>query len=250
MCSSFCFLLDEKRLKTMAKASDGEFQQGAPFPHIVIDDFLPQAHAEFLLQHFPDPTHAVWREKNSPNQYKKLGTSSSRRFSILEPAFMLALQEFNSWRFLIFLERLTGISKLLPDPYFLGGGIHQILKGGILDIHTDFNEYGKLDLYRRINVLIYLNKDWQPSHEGCLELWDGGAGRGRCVESIAPIFNRVVMFQTDKQSFHGHPRAWNAPEPTTRKSIALYYYTAHKLDNQTYSANTDFQGISVKELPE
>jgi len=252
MSTNFQFLLDEALLKETAQSKDGEFQRGDPFPHVVIDGFLPQAHVELLVEHFPGQDHPVWRDwrKRSPNQYGKQGPGSSRKFSLLEPLFLLALQEFNSWKFLKFLERLTGVSKLLPDPYFSGGGIHQILKGGILDIHTDFNEYGKLDLFRRLNVLIYLNKDWQPSYEGCLELWNGGGEHGHCVKSVAPILNRAVIFQTDKHSFHGHPKEWNAPEPITRKSLAFYYYTSRKANDQTYDSKTDYQGISVKALPE
>ncbi len=246
--TDYCYLLQEKRLYRLAEARSAEFREAVPFPHVVIDDFLPQEHAEFLLQHFPPPDHRIWKEKTHASQYRKLSSGGARPFSRLEPAFALAMQEFNTWKLLTFLEALTGIAKLLPDPYFLGGGIHQILKGGMLDIHTDFNDHQKIDLYRCLNVLIYLNPGWEPSWGGCLELWDGGAQGGKCVKAIPPIFNRAVVFQTDKRSFHGHPKEWNAPEPITRKSIALYYYTARQLEGQEYTAATDFQGIFTKHV--
>ena len=128
--------------------------------------------------------------------------------------------------------------------------MHQILSGGILDIHTDFNFYKRLHIYRRLNLLIYLNEDWQPAHGGELELWNGKPGTGAaCVKSIAPIFNRAVIFHTDKTSFHGHPREWSAPPPATRRSIALYYYTASKLEGADYDEITDFQGVVSKPVP-
>jgi hypothetical protein len=223
-----------------------------PFNHIVIDDFLPNQHAQFLSQRFPLPEHPVWLDwkKRSPHQYGKQGPGGSDNFHLLDPEFKFALYEFNSSVFLSFLERLTGIKSLLPDPYYTGGGIHQILRGGILDIHTDFNDYKKLGIYRQLNVLIYLNDGWQPSYGGELELWDASpkAG-GACVKRIPPIFNRAVIFKTDKTSFHGHPNEWLAPEPITRRSIALYYYTAQRMDGLSYDDRTDFQGIKSKPPP-
>ena len=72
--------------------------------------------------------------------------------------FRSIFREFNSRQFLLFLETLTGIENLIPDPYFLGGGIHSSKKGGFLNIHTDFNWHHKLQLHRRVNVLIYFPK--------------------------------------------------------------------------------------------
>ena len=249
--SDYPFLLNEELLRADIDKKAASFRDGQPFPHIVIDHFPSEDHIRFLVDRFPVPTHPVWLDwrVRSPHHYGKLGPGDSSKFALLEPAFLMALQEFNSWKFLNFLEALTGIQGLIPDPYFSGGGLHQIITGGILDIHTDFNDYKKLQLYRRLNVLIYLNEDWEESWNGCLEFWDGGAANGKCVKSIAPLLNRAVVFETDKASFHGHPVPWNAPNETTRKSIALYYYTAWKKEFAVYDGVTDFQGISTRPLP-
>src|SRR3546814_6396188 len=91
---------------------------------------------------------------------------------------------FNSRPFLAFLEALTGIERLIPDPYFEGGGFHEIGRGGYLNVHADFNLNKRLNLRRRLNVLIYLNKDWEPAFGGDLELWDAGMKhRVRAVRS-------------------------------------------------------------------
>ncbi len=122
------------------------------------------------------------------------------------------------------LENITGIKGLIPDPYFSGGGFHEIGQGGHLSVHADFNHHKQMNLERRINVLIYLNKDWQDAYGGQLELWDN-AMTERLV-SIVPLFNRCVVFNTTSNSNHGNPNPINHPQRIPRRSIALYYYTA------------------------
>jgi Rps23 Pro-64 3,4-dihydroxylase Tpa1-like proline 4-hydroxylase len=134
--------------------------------------------------------------------------------------FLVAM---NSPSMLDFLEKLTGIDGLIPDPYFGGGGLHQIVRGGFLKIHTDFNWHPKLKLDRRLNLLVYLNKDWREDYGGHLELWDRALKRAE--KSILPVFNRTVVFSTTDFSYHGHPRPLRCPDSTTRKSISLYYYS-------------------------
>lgn len=225
------------------------YAAGSPFPHVVIDNFLPERHAEFLLARFPPPMHPVWLDwrKRGGHQYRKLGAGSAERFASLDPYLWLALNEFNSWKFIQAIEAITGIGGLLPDPYFTGGGMHQILKDGFLDIHTDFNDYSRVGLFRRLNVLLYLNKDWAPTHGGALELWDKGPPNGSAQRTIAPHFNRGVIFDTNKKSFHGHPTPWSGPPGTTRKSIALYFYTAKKVAGADYDFHTDFQGVNFRD---
>lgn len=253
MNKQYPFIIEEPFRSDMVDEWAQQFKAARPFCHLVVDNFLPPEHARFLSHKFPHPDHPVWLDwrKRSPNQYGKQGPGDSSKFYLLDPEFRFALHEFNSSSFLQFLEKVTGIGKLLPDPYYSGGGMHQILTGGILDIHTDFNYYSRLQLYRQLNVLIYLNDDWRPEYGGELELWTSGTKTGGTrAKSIPPLFNRAVIFKTDKSSFHGHPREWSAPEPITRRSIALYYYTAQKLEGVIYDESTDFQGVNSKSLPD
>jgi Rps23 Pro-64 3,4-dihydroxylase Tpa1-like proline 4-hydroxylase len=122
-----------------------------------------------------------------------------------------------------FLEKLTGIAGLIPDPHLRGGGLHEIRQGGALGVHADFNFYKRLNLYRRLNLLIYLNANWAEEWGGHLELWDR-TGK-QCVQRVAPIFNRAVIFDTSNFSYHGHPHPLQCPPDRSRKSLALYYYT-------------------------
>ena len=131
---------------------------------------------------------------------------------------------FNSAPVLQFLEGMTTVTGLLPDPYFDGGGFHEISPGGKLGIHADFRVNERLHLQRRLNLLVYLNKDWRPEWGGELELWDREMKAK--VKGVSPVFNRCVVFSTDATSYHGHPDALACPPGVTRKSMALYYYTA------------------------
>jgi Rps23 Pro-64 3,4-dihydroxylase Tpa1-like proline 4-hydroxylase len=131
-------------------------------------------------------------------------------------------ESLGSSEFLGFLTTLTGISDLSID--FWGGGLHQTVSGGLLSIHADFNRHPCTGLDRRLNLLLFLNRDWDEAWGGALELWD--VEMTGCVQRIWPVANRMVVFSTSDTSFHGHPDPLAVPPEITRKSIAAYYYTA------------------------
>jgi hypothetical protein len=112
---------------------------------------------------------------------------------------------------------------LISDPCFEGGGLHQIPRGGKLGIHADFNKHRRFGLDRRLNVILYLNKDWRDEYGGHLELWNRDVTR--CEAKILPLYNRLAVFGTTDFTFHGHPDPLQCPEGMTRKSLALYYFT-------------------------
>jgi Rps23 Pro-64 3,4-dihydroxylase Tpa1-like proline 4-hydroxylase len=129
----------------------------------------------------------------------------------------------NAGPFIKYLESLTGITGLIADPSYFGGGLHKIQSGGYLEMHVDFNHLKRYNLERRINLLLYLNKDWKDSYHGELELWDRPSKTKQLA--IQPLFNRCVIFSTTNESMHGHPVALATPKGVERMSIALYYYT-------------------------
>lgn len=192
-----------------------------PFPHIVIDDFLPKPLIESILAHFPveNTGEEVHYEKGYKGLHKRQ-INPNACDAYLKNVFAF----FNSAPILAFFEGLTAIDGLIPDPYFTGGGLHETKRGGLLGVHADFRINRKLHVERRINAIIYLNKSWEASYGGNLELWDNQMTH--CVKQIEPIFNRCVVFNTDHDSNHGHPEPLNTPDHISRKSIALYYYTA------------------------
>lgn len=209
----------EARLPELSAA----FRAGDPFPHVVLDDFLVEDVLERARLAFPELESTGWIHYTHWNE-QKFGKSDRRA---LPDELGAVIDELNSDRFLGFLEALTGVSPLLADDQLMGGGLHQSTAGGFLNVHADFTGHPHRPTWRRrLNLLLYLNRDWQESFGGFLELWD--TGMQRCVRRVAPAFNRAVLFRTDPDAFHGHPDPMTCPPGVTRKSVALYYYTAER----------------------
>lgn len=215
------FSLDTALAKKIGSDLHDQYIQAEPFPHIVINNFLPDELINQILNNFPH--ESVEKEVNFEIGYagqfkRQIPPLNCNSFNRNLFAFL------NSEPVLRFIESITGIDKLIPDPYFSGGGYHETKAGGLLGIHADFRINKELNLNRRINMIIYLNEEWKPEWGGALELWD--KSMTSVQESVLPILNRCVIFNTDQDSFHGHPDPLTCPDSVSRKSIALYYYTA------------------------
>lgn len=239
------FVFGDDALQKLAETQCSSYASASPFPHIVIDDFLPPEIAQAVLEAFPAPDAPCWLERDKLNQPKKLGVGHARRLEGLDPWLLSLLNAFNSYPLLHFLETLTGIEKLLPDPQMHGGALHQILPGGSLKVHADFNFLDELNLHRRLNLLLYMNPDWQDEWGGHLELWP--QDMRACAQKIAPIFNRCVIFSTTSNSYHGHPEPLTCPDHITRKSLAFYYYTAQAGDEVQDPHSTLWQERPTRE---
>ena len=211
---------DPERLQSLAAQYRSEYRSARPFPHVVIDDFVSEDDLDLVLDEFLQAQDEAWRQFDNPRE-KKLAERRETSFGPFTRHLLAA--NFNSSVFLEFLESLTGIEGLIPDPYYEGGGLHQIVPGGFLKVHADFNWHKELRLDRRLNVIIYLNREWKEEYGGHLELWD--REMAKCERRVLPIFNRCVIFNTTDFSYHGHPEPLTCPEGMTRKSLALYYYS-------------------------
>lgn len=211
--------LETTPVKELGAQFAEQYQSGEPYHHICIDDFLPidvinSVRAD--LATLPDSERSFdAAQERFKSQYNpdRLPDYSRHLF-----------QMFNSRAFILFLEQMTGIKGLIPDPYFVGAGIHKTLTGGHLDIHADFNVHKQMRVERRLNILIYLNPAWKEEYGGSFEIWDKDM-TGK-VASFAPTENRMVCFSTGSDTFHGNPQPVNHPDGLPRESIALYYYTA------------------------
>ena len=213
--------LNPIRAYEVGQSYSSEYLFAEPFPHIQLDNFAPPEFLDRVLENFPkEPSKNDVLFMGGYAGHSKRQTSPYDCSQFNREAFLF----FNSAPFLQFLSGLTGIEALIPDPYFAGAGFHEIYNGGKLGMHVDFRINQKLNLERRLNVLIYLNKNWDEDFGGALELWDKSMSTK--VKKILPIFNRCVVFNTDHNSYHGHPDPLTAPDGVSRKSIALYYYTA------------------------
>lgn len=211
--------LDTEECRAYGRSLAAKYQGAAPFPHIVIDDFLDKDLLKRVLADFPSSDSRQYFDRDQERlkfQFQPHEISSGLVRNIFA--------ELNSQAFLGFLEELTGLKGLLPDPYFEGGGLHETKRGGHLGVHADFNGHDRLKVERKLNLLVYLNEDWQPAYGGQLELWD--TEMKACAVRVEPILGRAVIFTTSLDSFHGHPDPLNCPPERSRRSIATYYYQA------------------------
>jgi Rps23 Pro-64 3,4-dihydroxylase Tpa1-like proline 4-hydroxylase len=200
-----------------------QFRAAQPYPHVVLEQFLEPRLAEACLAAFPARGDDSWRNYTHVNE-RKFARSDQGGFP---PTLQALIAELNSARFIRFLEALTGIEGLIADESLMGGGLHQSGNGGFLNVHADFTGHPHHERWRRrVNLLLYLNPGWQESYGGQLELWDKQMTRP--VRTVAPLMNRALIFNTDPDSFHGHPTPMTCPEEFARRSIALYYFTDEK----------------------
>jgi Rps23 Pro-64 3,4-dihydroxylase Tpa1-like proline 4-hydroxylase len=213
------YSLDADECRELGRSLADKYRQAEPFPHIVIDDFLDPEILQRVLADFPPSENKEYFNRGQERlkfQYQPHEVSSG----LIRNLFA----ELNSQAFLGFLEEMTGIRGLVSDPYFEGGGLHETKKGGHLGVHADFNVHERLKLERRLNLLIYLNEDWEDDFGGQLELWN--KDMSECAVRVKPVFGRAVIFNTALDSFHGHPEPLSCPPERSRRSIATYYYSA------------------------
>ncbi len=210
-------------LDALESTPASKFTRAEPFPHIVMDNLFNPSQIDVIHQQLRTLPESYWQKNNDQGIEVKWRSKWTSEYSIPQPARDM-VRFLNSGIFLEALSRLTAIPKLIPDPYYTGGGFNLIEAGGYLDVHADGNWHDAMGLHRRLNLLVYLNRDWQEDWGGALNFYDANAEE--VVASVAPIGNRLVVFETHDYSYHGHPEPTTSPEGEGRTSIILYYYTS------------------------
>lgn len=223
-------LVDYDRLTADLAEKRAVYSAAQPFPHMVFDDVLTTEAFRRAVTEFPAVEDAFWKSYLHVNETKYSNTAPDS----WGPTLQAVAREFCSERFVQFLTDLTGIDGLLPDWSMDGGGLHQTLRGGHLNIHADFTAHHTHENWaRRVNILLYLNDEWEESWGGQLELWD--PEMKACQDKVTPAGNRMLVFATSLDSFHGHPDGLTCPPGVARRSMALYYFTeeAHAVRRST-----------------
>jgi len=215
-----------------------KFLRSEPFNHVVIDNFLDVETADLLANNFPGPDDVVWWMYDNPLEKKY----AFDKVNSLDPSFVKVFEYFNSSNFVDQIQKLSGLQSLIADPSLRGGGLHMIGRGGKLDVHEDFNIHKDLKAFRKLNLILYLNKGWKDEWGGHLEIWN--SSMTNLHRSVLPVHNRAVIFRTDQNSNHGHPHPLSCPEERFRQSIAVYYYEPVRSIE-----NLEYKSTNYKKLP-
>lgn len=239
------FFFDPEKLAALAHQHGESYRTTKPFPHVAIDDFLPEKVLDRVVEEFPGPGDDTWAEfsgygwrdgesqefeEPEDGQYRVLGKLGQTNTGRMGPHTRQLFAEINSSRFVRFLEQLTGIDKLIPDPHLIGAGLHSTGRGGRLRVHADFMWNPKIKLHRRVNALIYLNRDWREEYGGELDLWDRDVTRAEA--RILPVFNRLAVFTTTSTSWHGQTNPVACPPGQRRDSMIFFFYTAERPEGE------------------
>jgi Rps23 Pro-64 3,4-dihydroxylase Tpa1-like proline 4-hydroxylase len=203
-----------------------QFDKAEPYRHIVIENFLNDGFAETIHENFPT-LDQLSKHYKGLNEQKSEGSN----FGNFHPAFAQLKDALNTKEFRQVVEQITGLKNIYSTDDNLGSGIHQGKNGSYLDIHIDFNIHHVRNIHRRLNLLIFLNKNWKDEYGGKLELWN--ADVTECGQAYTPAFNRCVIFETSDISYHGYSKI-TVPENVTRKSFFCYYYTDVQDKNISY----------------
>ena len=215
-------LLTEERSRQLRE----EFNQAKPYRHLVMDNFLTPEFAEALNAHFPsvEGLRKHWRGLNE-NKFE------GSEFEKFHPKFKELKDTLFSEELYQWISKITGIEDVFITDDSLGAGLHQGGNGSFLDVHIDFNIHHVKNVHRRLNLLIYLEKDWKSEYGGDLELWN--ADMTSCDQMVRPDYNRAVIFETSEISYHGYGKI-TLPEGVTRKSFFAYFYTNEREDAVPY----------------
>ena len=215
------------------------FQQAKPFRHVAVDGFLDEGVCTGLLRDFP-----AFDKRRAMNELGQVGRKAVfENVASVSTGYRDFYRYINSREFLAAMSDLTGIPDLIADETLFGGGTHENLEGQGLDVHVDFNIDERRMLHRRVNLLVYLNHEWDESWGGCIELhsdpWNSLLDERK---GFAPLFNRAVIFETNEYSWHGFERI-QLPEGKkhlSRKSFSIYLYTKDRPAEEVVAPHTTF----------
>jgi hypothetical protein len=214
----FQALLPTARMNVEKARMREAYAAGKPYPHVVIDGLWDNAVLDRIITEFPVSGQRDWIAYDTPHELKQ----TSRGLFGLSPFTQLFLLQVCSPEFLDFVCEVTGETNLISDPLYHGGGLHESFRGGWLNLHVDWTQHPVLPLARRLNMIIYLNRDWDSSWGGDIELCDFETKA--CGAKVAPLFNRTLIFPTTTKALHGFPTPLKCSPDRTRQSISIFYW--------------------------
>jgi hypothetical protein len=207
------------RLVADRQAIATRWNAASPYPHVALDGVFDPRVLDRVAADFPAATPPGWVQYDTANEIKR----TSRGLIGVAPYANAFLWQLCSEPFLAWLREVTGIEDLVADPMFHGGGLHESFRGGWLNLHADWTQHPHLPLVRRLNLIVYLTRDWQEDWGGALELWAPGAEAAGA--RLPPLFNRMVIFPTTAETLHGFPDPLRCPQGLSRRSASVFYWS-------------------------
>jgi Rps23 Pro-64 3,4-dihydroxylase Tpa1-like proline 4-hydroxylase len=210
-------LTDKINDAVFVKELQHAFATAQPYKHVVIDEFLDVLFAQALAEKFP-------LLENMKTRYNGINEKKAEHSELnsLSPEFNKLKNLLFDENFISFIEQISGIETLEVFDDRFGYGLHQGGNGSFLDIHIDYNLHPLKKKQRRLNLLIFLNEQWEKDWGGLLQFWN--ADVTECIMSITPKFNRCVLFECSDISYHGYNQI-NCPPSITRKSFYTYFFS-------------------------
>ena len=194
-----------------------DYSHGTPVPWLAFDDFLPKdlfVQIQEELDRIPDH---LW------SKFTRAGSAMKECNNLkFAPIIRELSLNFNSHEFVSWLEHMTGIEKIIPDPHLIGAGLMRCYKGDSLKLHTDFNWNEQLRLNRCLSMILYVSREWQEDWQGSLEFWN--FDKTQCLHRVQPKPNRLLIWNYDERLIHGHPTPINCPDHVSRDGIRMFYF--------------------------
>ena len=207
------------KLQQQAESLHDSYIKAQPYSHLVIDDLFAPEILERLIAEFPQAKERDWLVWDTQHEFK----TTSKGINGLSLFTQMFCLWFNSPEVIKIVEQITDIDNLVGDPLFHGAGLHEMYRDGWLEMHADYTRHFSLPLMRRLNILIYLNRDWNDNWGGELVMENPGDPQSHV--SHPPLFNRTIIFPTTSKTFHGVPQPLSCPSDRSRQLLSIYYWT-------------------------
>jgi Rps23 Pro-64 3,4-dihydroxylase Tpa1-like proline 4-hydroxylase len=226
--------IDIENLTKRLPMIKADFQSKKPFRFVAFENFFIPEMAELIYANYPLIENGIWDGKTYIDQKNKFQKTEFAPDSIMNKVF----KELNSKEIINWLQTVSEFKEeIIADDDLFGGGLHQSINGAFLNIHVDYNIHPKTKYHRRLNLIVYMNKNWKDEYGGNIELWDLTKEKKEVIAKYPPSFNRCVIFETNEISFHGHPTPLKTPIGVNRKSLATYYYSKTRPENEIADAH-------------
>lgn len=197
------------------------FKDASPAPMIVLDDFFPEDTAKNLSKEIDSIDADLCRKFTRNGSYMEECNNLS-----LMPLAQDVIGQLHSQTFMKWLNQVTGIDHLIPDPYLIGAGYSRSFKGDSLKNHIDFNWNDTIKLYRALTLIIYLSEGWQEEWGGNLEF--SSFDNQDSINKVYIKWNRAIIWQHHESCFHGYPEPIDCPADQSRKTLRLFYYVSNQ----------------------